>query len=135
MRVSEWRHRRRQTAVGVIAVTITVTLAGCSQNAAARGGSTSATRPARVILPVKRNPDGSIPWVNAPAKLADFQPSSAPPPAAVGPTCRARQVTAVLNRWLSKNVPGEPEDPVSRASLFGYVVLTNTSGASCTFSG
>ena len=106
-----------------------------SLGTAAPGGVTSSTRPPRVILPVKLNPDGSVPWVNAPANSADFQTRQPPPPAAVGPTCRARELTAALSQWISKNVPGEPEDPVNRASLFGSVVLTNTSGASCTLSG
>jgi hypothetical protein len=119
----------------VIAAIIAVTLASCGQDAAARGGVTSTTRPPRVILPVKLNPDGSVPWVNAPANSADFQTRPPPPPAAVGPTCRARELTAALSQWISKNVPGEPEDPVNRASLFGSVVLTNTSGASCTLHG
>jgi type IV pilus biogenesis protein CpaD/CtpE len=54
MRVAERRHRRTPAAVAVI---IAVTLAGCGQDAAAPGGVTSSTRPPRVILPVKLNPD------------------------------------------------------------------------------
>jgi hypothetical protein len=124
---------RRPAVVAVVAATITVTLAGCGRSGVP--GGAAASRPSRVALPARLNPDGSVPWVNAPAASADFQIPPVPPPVPVGPFCRAGQLTAVLDRWISKNVPGEPEDPVSRASLYGSVVLTNTSGASCTLSG
>jgi uncharacterized protein DUF4232 len=135
MRAAERRHRRTSAAGAVIAVIIAVSLAGCVHDAAAPGGFTSSARPLRVTLPVKLNPDGSVPWVNAPATSADFLTRQPPPPPAVGPACRARQLTAVLSQWISGNVPGEPEDPVNRASLFGSVVLTNISDAPCTLSG
>lgn len=135
MRVAERWHRRTAAAGAVVAVIIAVSLAGCAQDAAAPGGFTSSARPPRVILPVKLNPDGSVPWVNAPATSADFLTRPPPPPPTVGPACRARQLTAALSQWISGNVPGEPEDPVNRASLFGSVVLTNISDAPCTLSG
>lgn len=126
-------HCRRPAAVAVVAATITMSLAGCGHGGVA--GGAAASRPSRVALPARLNPDGSVPWVNAPAVNADFQIPPAPPPVPVGPFCRAGQLTAVLDRWISENVPGEPEDPVNRASLFGSVVLTNTSGTSCTLRG
>ncbi|MFI0938599.1 DUF4232 domain-containing protein [Streptomyces sp. NPDC021020] len=73
--------------------------------------------------------------MDEPAVDADFQiPTQAPPPA-TGPTCRASQVDAALDHWIHKSTHGEVNDPVMDGSLYGYVVLTNTSRTACQLHG
>lgn len=91
--------------------------------------------PARVSAAATLEPDGTVPWVNEPAGDADFRAPTAATPPATGPTCHASQVDAVLDHWIHKSTNGEVNDPVMDGSLYGYVVLTNTSHTACQLHG
>jgi hypothetical protein len=118
-------------------------IAGCgtqtlSPNAVAPGATASVTAspaPSPSPFPSTLNPDGTVPWVTAEAVDPLITPAPAPPPA-IGPTCTAGQLRAVLPAWVSGEASNDGGmDPVAAASLHGWVNLTNISASPCTLRG
>lgn len=127
------------SACAAAAATVLTGLAGCGTakgdgDGSGSGYTVTPSRP-RVSAPATLAPDGTVPWVEEPAVDGDFVRPTVPPAPATGPTCRASQLTGVLDRWIHKSTGGEVRDPVMDASLYGFAVLTNTSGKACTLHG
>jgi hypothetical protein len=112
-------------------------LAGCGTAKGDGGGSGRTVTPPRprVSAPATLAPDGTVPWVEEPAVDGDFARATLPPAPTTGPTCRASQLKGVLDHWIHKSTGGEVNDPVMDASLYGFALLTNTSGKACTLHG
>jgi hypothetical protein len=112
-------------------------LAGCGTAKGDGGGSGRTVTPPRprVSAPATLAPDGTVPWVEEPAVDGDFARPTLPPAPTTGPTCRASQLKGVLDHWIHKSTGGEVNDPVMDASLYGFALLTNTSGKACTLHG
>jgi hypothetical protein len=126
--------RHGLTQLVLVLSMISLTVAGCGR-VAGPASARQARLPGQAGFPARLGPGGAVPWVNAPAVSADFEPPTAPIPPATGPACRQAQLSAVLSRWIPKVVPGEQADPVESASLYGYVTVTNVSAAPCTLQG
>jgi Domain of unknown function (DUF4232) len=85
------------------------------------------------VFPATLNKDGTVPWVNAPAINPDVPLH---PPPAIGPTCTAGQLRGVLPTWVSGQQSNDGGmDPLTAASLHGWVNLTNISSRPCTLEG
>lgn len=115
---------------------VAVVIGGCGAQVA--GSGRLAPAPASVSVPAfpaTLNPDGTVPWVSAPAVNPLLTPAPAPPPA-VGPTCTAGQLRGVLPAWVSGQASNDGGmDPLAAASLHGWVNLTNISASPCTLDG
>jgi hypothetical protein len=113
-------------------VAVAAMISGCGTGVAGAAGAESA-RPSLPAFPATLNPDGTVPWVNAPAIDPDVPP---PPPPAAGPTCTAGQSQGVLPAWVSGQASNDGGmDPLTAASLHGWVNLTNISSRPCTLDG
>lgn len=136
------RKAPRLPAFSACAATAAAVLAGLAGCGTAKGDGTGSgsgqtvtpSRP-RVSAAATLAPDGTVPWVEEPAVDGDFARPTVPPAPATGPTCRASQLNGVLGSWIHKSTGGEVRDPVMDASLYGFAVLTNTSGEACTLHG
>lgn len=114
-------------------VAVAALISGCGTVAGGPDGAAPAS-PSLPAFPATLNPDGTVPWVNAPAIYSVHRPPPAPP--AIGPTCTAGQLRGVLPAWVSgaqSNDGGMA--PLAAASLHGWVNLTNVSASSCTLDG
>jgi uncharacterized protein DUF4232 len=113
---------------------VAVMTGGCGTHVAAAGGAAPAS-PGVSVFPATMNPDGTVPWVSAPAVDPFLTPAPAPPPA-IGPTCTAGQLRGVLPAWISGQASNDGGmDPLAAASLHGWVNLTNISAGRCTLDG
>jgi Protein of unknown function (DUF4232) len=101
----------------------------------AAAGSAASPRP-RLTAGATLGPGGVVPWVAEPAVDGDFAAARPTPPPVTGPTCRAADLTGVVDHWISKGAGSEEvHDPTLAASLYGYAVLTNTGKAACRLQG
>jgi len=122
------------------ATAVVAALAGCASRSvpvagAGRSGPAVAASPSLPPFPATLNADGTVPWVSAPAIDPLITPAPAVPPA-VGPTCTAGQLRAVLPAWVSGEASNDGGmDPLAAASLHGWVNLTNVSSRACTLDG
>lgn len=113
---------------------VAAVIAGCGSQVAGGLGAAPAS-PSVPPFPATLNPDGTVPWVSAPAIDPFLTPAPTPPPA-VGPTCTARQLRSVLPAWVSGEASNDGGmDPLAAASLHGWVNLTNVSASPCTLDG
>jgi len=120
----------RRSAVLALAVAI----GGCGSQLAV-SGKTRLVSPSVAAFPATLNPDGTVPWVSAPAVNPLLTPAPAAPPA-VGPTCRAAQLRGVLPGWTSGQASNDGGmDLLAAASLHGWVNVTNISARACTLGG
>jgi hypothetical protein len=110
-------------------------IGGCGTGAASPSRTEATTHPDLPAFPATLNPDGTVPWVSAPAVDPFITPAPAPPPA-VGPTCTSGQLRAILPAWVSGEASNDGGmDPLAAASLHGWVNLRNISGTPCTLEG
>lgn len=96
--------------------------------------------PPVVSAPATMLPGNIVPFVNEPAAASEFQatlPAQPQPRRPSGPSCTSSQLAGTLPRWVRKSHDndGERMDPVQAASLYGWVVVTNTSDKPCTLQG
>lgn len=112
-----------------------VLIAGCGTQAAAGSGGTAPASRSVPAFPATLNPDGTVPWVSAPAVDPFLTPAPAAP-RALGPRCTAGQLRGVLPAWVSGQASNDGGmDPLAAASLHGWVNLTNVSARPCTLAG
>jgi len=118
-----------------IILTVAALISGCGTQTASTGAAAASPSPSVPAFPKTLNPDGTVPWVSAPAVDPYLTPAPAPPPA-VDPTCTAGQLRGVLPAWVSGEASNDGGmDRLAAASLHGWVNLTNTSGRPCTLTG
>jgi hypothetical protein len=118
-------------------VAVAVVIGGCGSQAAqvAGAGQPATATPSLPAFPATLNPDGTVPWVNAPA-IDPIVTHAVAVPKAVGPTCTARQLRGVLPAWIFGEASNDGGmDPLAVASLHGWVNLTNISARACTLDG
>ena len=103
-------------------------------------GAPAPNLPPTVSAPATMLPGNVVPFVDEPAAESEFVGTLPPrpkPPRPSGPRCVSSQLRGALSKWISKSVnnDGERMDPVMAASLYGLVVVTNTSSKPCTLQG
>lgn len=134
-----WEHHGVRCGLGRIVrrsavVAAALVISGCGTLPASSGRAAPAS-PSVPPFPATLNPDGTVPWVSAPALNPFLTPAPVPPPA-VGPTCTAGQLRGVLPAWVSGQQSNDGGmAPQAAASLHGWVNLTNISSRPCTLDG
>lgn len=93
-------------------------------------------RPPTVSAPPGLHPDGTVPWIDEPAGLREFD---IPPPPSVdagdAEPCTARDLAAVLPRWIEKGDAGEEEAASEPAGLYGSIQVRLVGDEPCTLRG
>jgi hypothetical protein len=118
--------------VALVSIGIALAVSGCGTNA-------GDGLPPRVSAPANLEPDGSVPWVDEPAGLREFEfKPVARPPLEGAPPCRADQLDGTLERWTRKGSSDGAGTPPVRdgpAGLFGLIEVRNASSSPCAFAG
>lgn len=124
-----WRHAATTRAV-IVGLAVAVGLGGC--------GTTPdhTVLPLIVVAPSALAADGSVPFVDEPAGLHEFD---IPAPVDLDPgdarSCKATQLTGELADWIRKGAGGTEPGRRPPPGLFGYVRVTLRSGKPCTLQG
>ena len=112
---------------------LVLALAGCGTTVTSR---TAADRPPVVSAAPTLLPDGTVPWVDEPAGLHEYDLQlPAPPTAAGAQPCRAEQLDAVLPSWYRQGDGGEPGVRRPPPGLFGFVAVSLRGDTACTLQG
>jgi hypothetical protein len=109
---------------------LAATVAGCGKQASSSG------LPPAVSAPATFAPDGSVPFVDEPAGLREFDiPLPQDPDPGDARPCNASQLSGELASWILKGQGTSEEVPRATPGLFGYVNVRLTSGKPCTLQG
>lgn len=124
-----WWHRR-VTRIVVAALGVGVALSGC--------GTTPerASLPPVVVAPSTLAADGSVPFVDEPAGLHEFDtPAPVDPDPGNARPCKASQLTGELADWIRKGAGAYEGGHRTTPGLFGFVRVMLASGKPCTLQG
>ncbi len=93
-------------------------------------------RPPAVSAAPTLLPDGTVPWVDEPAGLREYDLQLPPAPSVAGAQpCRADQLEAVLPRWRRQGDGGEPGVRRPPPGLIGQVEVALRGDRACTLQG
>ena len=123
--------RAAVTAAGLLALL----LPGCGSGAGSTQEPDTALPPVVSAAPALL-PDGTVPWVDEPAGLREFD-SQPPPPPERGDAepCTADDLTGSLPAWVEQGDGGEEEVRRPTPGLYGWVLVRLIGKEPCTLQG
>jgi hypothetical protein len=122
----------------VVAAAAVLAAAGCGTGTGTGTGGAGDPPPARVPAAATLLPDGTVPWVDEPAGLREYDtpPRARRTDPAAGP-CRAEDLRGELAAWLSPRpgAGGWTAAPDGPGKLIGEATVTNTGQRACRLRG